>query len=262
MSFAIKEFNAEYIPVVSAGMRIFESGKSCLPNAAAFTALSATHAADAGAWFPGEIKIIYSGFRPGALRSGEDTALDGNMIFTLSGAVYARRHLEVLKHAIETWLDGLSADAAGRVEFVYCGTDAGLVEEIFSDISNRRQVTINGFVPLDKLQEIQQRSFANLYVTSERTFHHKITELFAARRPIICYPPDNAEAGQLADRAGADFHDCGTPGEIVSALQRSFDQFPNSAAETGSGAEFSWDIQAEKLEIILSDAAGLTGPNG
>jgi len=41
MSFAIKEFKEEYIPVVSAGMRIFESGKSCLPNAAAFTALTA-----------------------------------------------------------------------------------------------------------------------------------------------------------------------------------------------------------------------------
>ncbi|NQV56044.1 MAG: hypothetical protein HQ503_09325 [Rhodospirillales bacterium] len=223
-------------------------------GAKAFTALSGTHAADARAWFSNNIEIIYSGFRPGMVRTGSDEIPDGKMIFNLTGAVYGREHLQILKAAIEAWLSNLSADAAANIEFIYCGNDAGDVKEVFGGLARFCKTNINGFVPLEKLQEIQRRSFANLYIASARTFHHKVFELFAAGRSIICYPRDNAETEGLAGQLGADFHSCRSSEEIVSALQKSFDQFPLPPPLPGGITAFTWDAQAEKLENILLDA--------
>ena len=220
-------------------------------DAAAFTALSNSHAEDAVAWFGGAIETIYSGLGNDALSPPEGTE---RRSFSLTGAIADPARLGELKSAIKSWLMTLQGDTAQDLEFVYCGSDADLVGNIFADLSDLCRVTVNGYVALDQLRDIHASAFANLYIKSERTFHHKVVELLAAGRPVICYPEEGAEAKSLARKFGAILHSAGSEADVARALGESFDRYPEVSLNHDGAAQFTWDAQAEKLEAVLLDA--------
>jgi hypothetical protein len=221
-------------------------------DAAAFTALSNSHAEDAAPWFGGAVETIYSGITGDAL--AENPASGGAKCFSLTGAVSGAARLTEIKAAIKIWLESLPASVAREIEFIYCGNDAELVGKIFAELSGLCRVTVNGYVALDQLRDIQARAFANLYVKSERTFHHKVVELLATGRPVICYPEEDAEARSLAEEFGAILHSAGSEADITAALGKSFDRYPETSLNRARAAQFTWDAQAEKLEAVLLDA--------
>lgn len=220
-------------------------------DAAAFTALSNSHAEDAAPWFGGAIETIYSGLANDALTPTQGT--EGRSL-SLTGAIGSPARLTEMKAAIKTWLESLPAKVARDLEFIYCGNDAGLVGKIFADLSGLCRVTVNGYVALDQLRDIQARAFANLYIKSERTFHHKVVELLAAGRPVICYPEEGAEAKSLAGEFGAILHSAASEAHVARALGQSFDRYPEVSLNHEGAAQFTWDAQAEKLEAVLLDA--------
>jgi hypothetical protein len=220
-------------------------------DAAAFTALSNSHAEDAAPWFGGAIETIYSGLAGIALSPPEGS--EGRS-FSLTGAIGSPARLGELKSAIKTWLMSLPGDTARNLEFIYCGNDDDLVRNIFADLSGLCRVTVNGYVGLDQLRDIQARAFANLYIKSERTFHHKVVELLGAGRPVICYRQEGAEAKSLAGEFGAVLHSAGSEAEVARALGQSFDRYPDVSLNRDGAAQFTWDAQAEKLESVLLDA--------
>jgi glycosyltransferase involved in cell wall biosynthesis len=221
-------------------------------DAAAFTALSKSHAEDAAPWFGEDIETIYSGVA-GETYS-EDPANPGSRCFSLTGATGGVARLTGLKSAIKSWLESLPVQAARDLEFIYCGNDTALVGDIFADLADLCRVTVNGYVPIDQLRNIHNRAFANLYIKSERTFHHKVVELLAAGRPVICYPEEGTEAKTLAGEFGAVFHSAGNQDEIVTALGQSFERYPKTSLNKEGAAHFTWDAQAVKLEAVLLDA--------
>ncbi len=217
-------------------------------DAAARTCLSDTHGEDAAHWFGGGIQTIYSGVPPDYLSGGETAP---NPTLSLTGAVYDRARLVEIKNAIKSWLQALPRENTRDFEFIYCGNDSGIVDETFSELSQFCRITVNGYVPIDQLGKIQNRAFANLYVKSERTFHHKVIELLAAGRPVICYPEEGPEAQKLAEQFGANFHSCGNTDEIITALDQSLKHYPQSNFDPDRGAAFTWDAQAERLEALI-----------
>ncbi|MEE2761565.1 MAG: hypothetical protein VYE18_08980 [Pseudomonadota bacterium] len=218
-------------------------------DAATFTALSSTHAADAAPWFGSAVETIYSGIDSGWL--GREPCNSTAPSFSLTGTVGGGTQLEELKLAVKSWLETLPTADAGKLEFVYSGNDTALVNEVFSEIRSLCRVTVNGYVSLEMLRDIQTSSFANLYIKSDRTFHHKIFELLTAGRPAICYPEEGAEAKSLAAEIGATLHSAGNGKAVAAALGESLKRYPGISVDREAATTFTWDSQAEKLEALL-----------
>ena len=87
-------------------------------------------------------------------------------------------------------------------------------------------------------------------------WHHKIVELLAARRPVICYPGEHDEAKQLAENVGGDLHNPSSPESLADVLEKILRE--KTAPESPSPADLtqlSWDHQAAKLIDVLEGAA-------
>ena len=225
-------------------------------DASAWTALSQTHAEASARWFGDKIDVIYSGFDAASIRRGQPEPISEDrrdtLLMTLTGSVYGGRSLPILFKALAAWAEMKPEAVRKRLLLMYRGNDQYEVGAAMARANLPFEAKSGGFVPIDELQELHRLAFANLYVTSRRTFHHKTIELLAARRPIIAFPTDHIEASELAARAGGEFFECRTAAHLSQALEKGLMQYFAKEKPVPEGLErLTWDAQVAELEKVF-----------
>lgn len=218
-------------------------------DADATTALSLANAADAAPWFGPETTVVYSGY-PADIDRLVTTASPPEKTFSLAlvGAVYEPALLAELVAGIEAFLDKRER---GAVRLVYAGTDAKTVEEAFAPLRSRLHVEIFGQLPLARFSDLLCNAHANLYVRMPKNgwWHHKIVELLAAQRPIVCYPGEIDEAKRLAETVKGRLENPATPealANVLDTLWQNRGEF-GLRSDPAAIATLGWEYQAERL---------------
>ena len=220
-------------------------------DAAAWTALSRIYVGETSRWFGNRTQVIYSGFDEATIRRDRPDA-QGRLLTTLTGSVYGGSTLSALFGALGRWAERKPEEIRKRLLLIYRGNDQYEVGAALARAKLPFEAKAGGFIPLDELQELHRMAFANLYVTSARTFHHKAIELLAARRPIIAFPPDHAEAAELAERAGASFQDCRSAENVAQALDTALAEYEAPERPVSDGLEgLSWAALSKDLEELF-----------
>ena len=226
-------------------------------KASALTALSETHLSQAVARFSRPGTVLYSGITEERLTGATGPSRpDGVFRLVLSGGTYDRCDLDMVIAAVGDWLRRPGAPQPGRVALIYAGGDHRAVGEAAQNLAGRCRLDIRRFVAPDMLAALQDAAGANLYVKGRDTpFHHKLIELLAAGRPVICLPPDTPEAARLAAVARVPFFGCADRAAVIAALEAAFRL--GCAAPTvdrAALARYTWPAQAMVLEQVLADA--------
>jgi hypothetical protein len=220
-------------------------------NAAAWTALSKIYVVETSRWFGDRNQVIYSGFDETTIRRDRPDA-QGRLLITLTGSVYGGGALPSLFVTLGAWAQSKPEEVRKKLLLIYRGNDLYEVGAALARAKLPFEAKAGGFVPLDELQELHRMAFANLYVTTTRSFHHKTIELFAARRPVLAFPPDHSEATELAERAEASFHDCRSAAHVAESLDAALAEYEAPERPVSAGLEgLSWAALAADLEKVF-----------
>lgn len=221
-------------------------------DAAAMTALSSGHVEDVTPYFSRRLTdgatVIYSGVPSALLDNGTRAAADAARVLIV-GALYDDRALGVLLSGIG--IAGRESGIARTVE--YAGDEGGRIRARAEATPGIAAFRDHGYIPLDRLHDLQRTAGANAFIRSGPAwFQHKVPELLAAGRPILCVPAADAETAALARAANVPFHGCDTAEEVARALVR------DAGADVVPNADFlrglCWDRRAEDLERALEAA--------
>ena len=216
-------------------------------DAAAMTALSEGHVRNI-APFVGEshATVIYSGIPEALCAAAPPAAIDRNRI-VIAGATYDRAHLDSL-------LSGIAAAEGGPFEIDYAGREGEMVRAAADGRAGIARVTDHGFIPLDRLAALQRGALANAFIRSgPGWFQHKVPELLAAGRPIVCIPGPDTETRRMAADAAVPLHDCENAADVADALRR-IAAAPDVAPDEAFVAGLTWRHRAMLLEGTLQAA--------
>lgn len=221
-------------------------------DAAATTALSRANAEDAAAWLPEPATAIHSGV-PDELVSAprQEAEASGSFRITLVGGIY---DTEALKNLIAGLALFLASSRCGGVEFDYAGTDGERIRRALQTVTGM-SVQVHGQLPFAAYWRLIARSHVNVYLRTPNSgwWHHKIVELLAVRRPILCIPGEIDEARELAQRVHGQLISAATPAATSAALQMIW-RAQNSSPPEGAAElkELSWDVAARRLAQVLA----------
>ena len=221
-------------------------------DAAASTALSRANADNAAPWFGPKATVVYSGAATTAAASPDSDAF----VITLVGAVYDRASLDTVVAGIGRLLD---APKPGRVRVVYVGAEPEIVRLALQPLAQRVDLQVKGQLPFDAYWRQLCGSHVNAYVRLGRAgwWHHKIVELLAARRPILCCPGEIEEARALARSVGGELHEARDAASVARLLadlkRRGLAAAP--IGDVGAIEELSWDSRAKALTAVLAAVA-------
>lgn len=226
-------------------------------NAAAVTALSEAHARAAAPWFGTDATVVYSGTEVRA-PTPAPAAGDGTVRLVLTGSVYDGNDLATLMDALRDWLAGRDRAVADCV-FIYAGGDHVRVLAAARALDGLCRLDIHPWLAPDRLDAVQGTATANLYIKGRTTpFHHKLMELLAAGRPVICHPAESAEARRIAGEVGVPLHSCADGAALRAALASLAPPAgtpPPIAVDREALARYTWGTQAATLERVLHRAA-------
>ncbi len=218
----------------------------------AVTALSEYHAADVERCFGRKAVVVRSGVAP---LPPPPPAAPGTVRLLVVGGLYAEDDFESLLQGIRVWLDGLSGDQRAHCAVVYAGSEI----RRFRDAAARLAVPAEtaGYVTLDRLAALAAGCAAVLYVRSRRAgYQHKLVELAAFGRPVVCLPRESAESIDLMSRLGGRLAGCDTACEVAAALAAIHRAPPAPPVSREALAEYTWDSQAGRLAEILARTSG------
>lgn len=188
-------------------------------DAAVRTGNSYFHQEIAQQWFARiPTTVIYSGVADEFFDSTECVSGSGRYQLLLVGSVYDGVRLRSYLKAVRTWLESISETERQSVTFAYAGSDSGHVHRALKDISLPCQLHIMEQRDISDFALVARASFANSYLTASFTFHHKLLELLACGRPLICYPSERTESKMLASHSTTAFASCSSEGELRDAL--------------------------------------------
>jgi hypothetical protein len=220
-------------------------------DATAMTALSEGHVADSRGILPTRLTdtatVIYSGVPAALVAAGERQADINPERILLTGAIY------------ETgWLDAILAGVARASELCgvafrieYAGDQGMLVCARAARHPGLATPVDHGYLPLERLASLQHSALLNAFVRSGPAwFQHKVPELLAAGRPILCVTRADAETHDLCRRAGVPLHDGTTVEDIASAVAAVY-RAPGTIPNRNTLADLTWDHRAETLESLL-----------
>jgi hypothetical protein len=223
-------------------------------DAAALTALSETNLNEVRPWFGQSGRVVYSGYPDSHLHppAADD---DGVFRLMLTGSVYDDALLAQAIDAFATWATGPDGPGGDHARFVYAGGDHARVARAAERLNGICEVEIERYLPLADLFARQCKAGANLYLRST-TFHHKLIELLAARRPVVSFPGEGAEAEKLTRVIRVPFHACTDAAGLAAAFTaaRSLPAGPLPVAEEAL-ARLTWAGQAAALETALQRVA-------
>lgn len=228
-------------------------------DAAACTGLSQGHLDFSGKHFCLPKTAIYSGI-PDELLAPVPPSLPFRI--TITGSSYG--WLEGMMAGIRRFLDRLPEEARREVVFTYAGGEHELVSREAAALEGRCGLDIRPFIPLADLAGLQRQAVLNLYgrmVGQPGWFHHKVFELLSANRPIAAFPSETSEAVEIVAACGGDLSLC----PDSEALAQTLEQAWRCRGPQGTGVDrsvlagYTWAAQAEKLEAVLTSAAGRAG---
>ncbi len=236
-------------------------------DAAHMTVFSEGHGQEAARWFGIGRTVVYSGFddvtepgAPGTSQTGgagtgdlDAPATRDGFRLMVTGSVYGDDVFAELIDGAAAWLRA-RPPSADRARLIYAGNDCDRVGRLTAPLRELADLDIRPFLVLDELRAWQARADVNVYVTNRRCiFHHKVLELLAAGRPVLCFPPESAEALEIAAAAGATLHSCASAAAVAAALD-SIAAAPSPPPDAERLARYAWRQQARTIERLLSEA--------
>lgn len=204
---------------------------------AALHANSVLHADAAKHWLGDDADVIYSGvddcfFAPAAPAE--------RRYVTLVGSLY---YHEVVEEIVGAVADYNAASGQPPLGIVHLGTQGAW-------LANDRGVAVEapGYVSPEEMAALCRGAVANLYVFLGRTFHHKLFELLACRRPVIAYGGELPESIAAAARLHAPLAGPRSPADLGAALAAAEDFAPDPDMPDRF---FTWPEQAGMVEAAM-----------
>jgi glycosyltransferase involved in cell wall biosynthesis len=225
-------------------------------DAIGFTANARFHAGIASKYHRQVHAVVYSGVTPEMIASAKPPNVSAAFRIVLIGSLYDERRLQRFLSCLSGWLRSLNVDNSAFVEFHYAGSQPEMLEATLAAAPLSCKIQIHSQLPIEKLGELCQSATVNTYLWSPVTFHHKLLELLACRRPVISFPGEHEESIKLAREFGGDLTPCFSEHELAAALCRTWRNWRDGS--TGNAgrvdvASLTWDAMARKLESFLTE---------
>lgn len=246
----IKDYWRQFIP---GGLR--DRMARHFNDAAAVTAFSFSHIDEVAPWFRMPKHAVFSGFDEEILNreiAGSKESAEEEFKISLTGAIYDERALNRLISGIEQWIESPGPADRRDISLLYAGNEKAVVHRATERLNGKCRVELLGFINLENLHQLHRDCRVNMYVNSDNCFHHKVLELLAAGRPVLCYPAEMEEAVQLAASTGGTLHSCATPKAVADSF-RVIETAPDELADRNRLRAYAWNAQATKLTNILQD---------
>ncbi|WP_066823955.1 glycosyltransferase [Sphingomonas mali] len=211
---------------------------------AALQANSVLHADAAQRWLGDTAEVIYSGvdacfFEPHAAPKHPQRYV------TLVGSLYRGDMVDAILRAIAEFN---ATSALSPVSVVHVGKQGDWIRS-----NHGVDVELPGYVSTDEMARLCQHALANVYVFTGLTFHHKLFELLACRRPVIAYGGELPESIAEAKRLHAPLTAPTDRRALVRALAATehFDPDPRMPKRF-----FTWSEQAALVEAAMRRIIG------
>lgn len=229
---------------------IYVPGAARLPLAwrlrgyAALQANSVLHADAARRWLGDTAEVIYSGV-DSAFFDLHPAPEPARRYVTLVGSLYYRETVDAILSALAEFN---ATSGQPPLSLIHLGNQGDWLK-------NDRGVDIllPGYVSPGEMARLCQHALANIYVFLGRTFHHKLFELLACRRPVIAYGGELPESIAEAERLHAPLAVPTEPDGLVAALRsaESFAPDPRMPERL-----FTWPEQAAMVEAAMRRLIG------
>ena len=211
---------------------------------AALQANSVLHAEAARRWLGDTAEVIYSGVDACFFES-HPVPEPARRYVTLVGSLYYRETVDAILGAIAEFN---ATSGQPPVSLIHLGKQGDW-------LNNDRgvEIVLPGYASPDEMARLCQHALANIYVFLGRTFHHKLFELFACRRPVIAYGGELRESISEAARLHASLAMPTTPAALVESLAAAerFTPDPNMPERF-----FTWPEQAAMVEAAMRRLIG------
>lgn len=209
-------------------------------DGAALTALSQSHAEEARRWFGRKPTVIYSGISDDFLAAPAPHPQTRRILIV--GGLYGQKDLEAVIRGIGLW-------AKGGETVTYAGAEIERFLAAAKTLSDTVNLETPGYVDLTRLRALAADSVALVYVRSPRAlYQHKLIELLALDRPVLCLPGESREAHAIADDLGGKLISCATPAELAAGLATTPGPFSVSRERL---ADYTWKARAKQLMKIF-----------
>lgn len=226
----------------------------------AMTTNAKYHARIARRWHRTGAHVIYSGVDEAFLGAAVEapTGSDGRFVLNLVGSLYFEGRLADLLGGIAAWAATLSPSERSQVALRYMGGDVDMFERGAAAAGLDLATEALGYVPIPAMAMACRDAAVNMYIAHDGSFHHKLLELLACGRPVLCCPAEGEEGRDLAARLGGELVEAADSAAIIAALGAVHGRW--SAGDVGPASaddmyrQLSWESQAGLLEGVLIDA--------
>jgi glycosyltransferase involved in cell wall biosynthesis len=226
----------------------------------AMTTNAKAHGAFARRWHGSDAHVIYSGVDEAFLGTGVGSppGEDGRFVLNLVGSLYFEGRLAGLLGGIAAWAATLPPRDRAQVLLRYLGGDVEMFERGVAAAGLALDSEACGYVPVASMAAACRRAAINLYIAHDHSFHHKLLELLACGRPVLCVPSEGDEARHLAGDLRGELIDAADAPGIMEALQAVHRRWSAGDRQPAPAADLyrrlSWESQASLLEGVLADA--------
>ncbi len=209
-----------------------------LSGHAALHANSLLHGEAAERWLGTRAEVIYSGVDD--LFFAAQPPIRAGRYVTLVGSLY---YPKIVAEIVGAVADHNATSGTEPVSIVHLGTQGDW-------LANDRGVTVEtpGYVSPAQMAQYCQHALANIYVFLGRTFHHKLFELLACRRPVIAYGGELPESIAEAARLHAPLVPAMSPAALGDALATAGSHIPDPAMPARF---FTWPEQAAMVDAAM-----------
>lgn len=203
-----------------------------------FTALSDQHGAEIRTWFREPATTIYSGIDNEFLAVPPPPPHSPWKVLVIGG-LYDSNHLTQLAEGLRRW--------GQRASIVYAGSEGARLRDALPGWI----VETPGYVDLTTLRCLAAQCHASLYVRNPRAlYQHKLVELLALDRPVLCLPTEAPESLAIAQSLGADFRSCADADALAQGLAELVGR--HRPVDRTQLAAYTWDAQADRLLKVLA----------
>jgi|GEM_PF-399413 len=252
----VRDFKDQWTAFIPVPLRGFVAQR--YSQAAATTGLSQANLDDAAVSFSRGGTVVYSGL-PADYLSGAPIpgAAEPAFRLTLVGAIYDRKLLGEIAGGIQRFL---AARDRGAVCIAYVGTDIEAVRDAFRTVNVA--LDLRGQLPFAGYWQAIAASHANIYarVTRQGWWHHKLVELLAVQRPILCCPGEIDEARRLTRSVGGRLEEASDAAAVAAALDRLWSERNSPHADQSAAvAALSWAERARELHGVFQMTVASAG---
>jgi len=224
-------------------------------DAAGTTGLSRANLDDAADTVSGTATVVYSGVPADRITPGAPAPLpESPFVVTLVGTVYSRDRLAAFADGVRRFATDVGAR---QIQVSYVGTDTETVRAAFD--AAKAPIEIRGQLAFADYWRVIAQSHLNVYLRTPEQgwWHHKIVELLAVRRPLLCCPGEIEEARTLAASVGAVLEEAADARAVAASLERVWRQRLVPVSQNGPDlSTLGWMSRARTLLRVLEGAAG------